>query len=201
MARKPPTAAEFASWLDPSDVLDFYLQQGDPAPKDRVIAMLCDGLLQAGAAQLILNGHDAGLALILPRLWGMAGKSDVWSTGRFRIAAINPNGKSLHVSAYDVRIDPQIREAVSPLVAPDPAPTVPTGTAKGGRPAGRHGEPIARVTKRLLAMLPTDISGYTVEAVAAELIEEYRRLGSQPPHLDNARRDASGILRVVRGET
>lgn len=191
----------FADWLHPCDVIEHYHQQRELNPKSLVVGMLSDGLLRAAAGQLILNGRDHGLALIPREAWRLAAGTDVWVTGRFRLTHLG-EGATVTISAYDVRIDPQIREVAAPSAAPDPVPAAPVrAAAKGGRPAGKHGEPIARITRRLLELPPDRRATYTAEAAATELIEEYRRLGLQPPHLDNARRDASGILRVVRDET
>jgi len=197
MAEKPPTAEEFEAWLHPSDVIEHYHQQREIDPKALVVGMLSDGLLQAAAGQLILNGRDHGLSIIPREAWRLAAGFDVWSTGRFRLTHLG-GGDPITISAYDVRIDPKIREVAGPAIAPNSVPTAPVKTAKGGRPAGKHGEPIARVTKRLLALLPEQLASYTADALAAELAEEYRKLSLQPPSLPNARRDAAGILRAVR---
>lgn len=88
----------------------------------------------------------------------------------------------------------------NPPTAPPPAKPTKRVTGKGGRPAGKHGQPMARVTRRLLKMSPGDLASCTVDSVAAELTAEYQELGLPPPHPDNAWKDAAGILRVVREE-
>jgi hypothetical protein len=74
----------------------------------------------------------------------------------------------------------------------------PKQTNSGGRPAGKDGEPIARVTLRLLNLSAEKLATYTHEALGSELIDEYKSLGLAPPSLDNAKRNAGGILRAVR---
>jgi hypothetical protein len=197
MAEKPPTAEEFEAWLHPSDVIERYHQQRELHPRLLASGMLADGLLRAAARQLILNGRDHGLALIPREIWLFAGESEIWSEGRFKITHVGAKG-IITISAYDVRIDPMIRELPPPGPAPVQASGNPPSRAKGGRPAGKHGEPIARVTTRLLAMPPDQLASYTADALAAELVEEYRKLGLPPPSVPNARRDAAGILRAVR---
>jgi hypothetical protein len=104
-----PTAAEFEEWIHPCDVIEWYNQQGDHDPKGRAVQMLRDGYLQAAAAQLIINGNDLGLALIPREMWEFMSRSDVWVTGRYRLSA---KGRSL--SAYDVRVDRNIRKLPRP---------------------------------------------------------------------------------------
>jgi hypothetical protein len=86
---------------------------------------------------------------------------------------------------------------------PNPPPSIsetPPASAprRGGRPAGKYGEPIARITLRLAALPPEKLARYTAEALGLELIAEFKSLGLSPPSEDNAARDAAGILRVVR---
>ena len=198
------TAETFAEWLHPSDIVNHFYQQGlgDDEAQARTAAMLSDGLLRAGAGRLIANGRDVGLALIPRELWSALAKTDVWSTGRFRISGPASGGGQFSVSGYDVRIDPKEQSLPPPGDGPS-APAdrpKPTQGKRGGRRSGKHGEPIARVTKRLLSITAADLAAYTAEAVASELIDQYRALGLPPPHEDNARADARGILRAVRSE-
>lgn len=106
----------FAEWLIPSDVVNHFFQQGmgDAEAHARTLAMLCDGLLQAAAGQLIVNGEDRGLALIARELWPVAGKTQVWTTDRFRLSGQDKDGKPWSISAYDVRIDRDIRSLTPP---------------------------------------------------------------------------------------
>lgn len=117
----PPTAAEFEEWLRPSDVVNHYYQEehDDPKAKARAVSMLCDGFLQAAAGQLVINGNDLGLALIPRQMWEAIKRTDVWSTGHFRLAA-----KDQSISGYVVRVDPRIR------TLPRPEPRKPSKTAK-----------------------------------------------------------------------
>lgn len=69
---------------------------------------------------------------------------------------------------------------------------------KGGRPAGKYGEPIARLTLRLSKLSVGELAKFTQDSLGRDLIEEFKKLGLDPPSLDNATRDAAGILRAVR---
>ena len=126
-----PSDEAFANWLHPSDVVEGYYQQGrgNDEAEALTLAMLCDGLLQAAAGQFIVNGKDLGLALIPRDIWPFAGKTDVWSTGRFRFAQPSGTDKPWSISAYDVRIDPEIRELPAP-----PQPIIATPTQIVGKP-------------------------------------------------------------------
>jgi hypothetical protein len=70
---------------------------------------------------------------------------------------------------------------------------------KGGRPAGKDGEPIARVTLRMSTKSPGGLQRSTANAIGVELIEKYLNQGLDPPSGPNACRSAAGILRAVRG--
>lgn len=140
-APKPPSWEEFAAWLHPTDVIEHYHQSGDLKPRSLVSTMLRDGLLQAAAGQLIIDGHDLGLALIPRDLWRFILADDFWSTARFSISSRRNAHEELRASGYDVRIDGQIREVprVTPALPQRPvrgASSSFTGT-KGGRPAAR----------------------------------------------------------------
>lgn len=188
----------FADWWHPSDVIEHYHQQRELDPRSLVADMLADGLLRAGAQRFILNGRDHGLAFIPRELWPLAAGSEVWSEGRFRFMHVRAKG-DITVSAYNVKIDPELQAVPAPAARKGPAkPPAPKEARRGGRPAGTNGEPIARITMRLLAMPPVEIVSYKVESLASDLIAEYRALGLNPPHEDNAKRDASGILRALR---
>jgi hypothetical protein len=75
-----------------------------------------------------------------------------------------------------------------------------TTPKRKGRPGGRDGAPIAALTL-CLAKLPADeLAKCQIEATAADLIQLYRDEGEEPPHLDNAKRSVSGVLKMVRRE-
>jgi hypothetical protein len=69
---------------------------------------------------------------------------------------------------------------------------------KGGRPSGKAGEPIARITIRLSRLSREELAAQTASALALDLIAEYTRLNLLPPALSNAEREAAGILRALR---
>lgn len=188
----------FAEWWHPCDIIEHYHQQRELDPRSLVADMLADGLLRAGAQPFILNGRDHGLALIPREIWPLAAGSEVWLEARFRFMHLRAKG-DITVSAYNVKIDPELQAVPAPAATKAPAkPLASKEVRRGGRPAGTNGEPIARVTMRLLAMSPAEIGSYKVEALTSDLIAEYRALGLNPPHEDNAKRDASGILRALR---
>ena len=97
----------------------------------------------------------------------------------------------------DREYDSNFLPAADPASPPTPEPP-PSARNRGGRPSGKHGEPIARITMRLVALPPEKLAAYTAAALALELIEEFKRLTLDPPSLANAERDAAGILRAVR---
>ena len=144
------SAESFAAWLPSSDMIDHFLHEGDPDPQGRVIAMLNDGLLQAAAAQLIINGRDLGLALIPRGFWPAAANTDVWVTDRFQLSG-SKGGKHWSISAYGVRIDRDIRSSSPPPPAhqasnPPPfsdKPPLPDATLEKWGEAFRAGNPNA----------------------------------------------------------
>lgn len=113
MAERPPTKAEFEDWAHPCDVIEYYHQQREPDPRSFATAMLCDGTLRAAAGQFILNGRDHGLAIIPAQIWTWAAGTEVWSNGWFQLAHVGKDA-IIRVSAYDVRIDRQIRALPPP---------------------------------------------------------------------------------------
>lgn len=117
------TAEAFADWLPPSDVVNWYYQQGlgDDEAEARVAAMLRDGLLRAAATQLVVDGRDLGLTLLERGLWERAIHARFWSTGRFRLRQGNQV-----ISAYDVRIDRDV-QTLPPVQSDAPAETVLSG--------------------------------------------------------------------------
>lgn len=128
------TTETFAEWWHPSDVIEQYHQLRELNPKALVVSLLSDGLLQAGAGQLVLNGRDHGLSLIPRETWRLAAGTAVWSEGRFRLTHIG-DGDIISISAYDVRIDPVQRDLPATETDRSTPPTAPARPAKGGRPS------------------------------------------------------------------
>ena len=69
---------------------------------------------------------------------------------------------------------------------------------QGGRPSGKAGEPIARITIRLMKLSREELAAQTASALAFDVVAEYTRLNLLPPALSNAEREAAGILRALR---
>jgi hypothetical protein len=87
--------------------------------------------------------------------------------------------------------------AATTFLAPAHVPQDGKGN-KGGRPSGKAGEPIARITIRLAKLSREELATQTASALAFDLIAEYERLNLLPPALSNAEREAAGILRALR---
>jgi hypothetical protein len=83
------------------------------------------------------------------------------------------------------------------LIAPAHLPDDGKGN-KGGRPSGKAGEPIARITIGLMKLSREELATQTASALALDLVAEYARLSLRPPTLSNAEREAAGILRALR---
>ena len=66
-----------------------------------------------------------------------------------------------------------------------------------GRPSGRNGKPIANFTLRVAGNADEFRSIETDDPLGAMLIEEYERLGLAPPNLNNAAKDARGVVDAV----
>jgi hypothetical protein len=89
--------------------------------------------------------------------------------------------------------------SIAPIALIAPAHITDVGKGnKGGRPSGKAGEPIARITIRLMKLSREEFATQTASALASDLIAEYSRLGLSPPALSNAEREAAGILRALR---
>jgi hypothetical protein len=221
-----PFAEEFASWLRPRDALSRLGVAGEANSKNEIAARILQGSIRMAALSSSKAGHKQERtqqpSLIDPnylhRPW-VAEWAEFWSLGQVLFvfdptplegfAVLNIVGSTgsigqpeIHIF-HGVRLDPvaMFREFDLDLL---PGTAVPQreGSAaarKGGRPAGMHGEPIARVTLRLSAMSVEEFRTYTAEALSVELIEEFRAEGLKPPSDVNALRDAAGILRVLRG--
>jgi hypothetical protein len=66
-----------------------------------------------------------------------------------------------------------------------------------GRPSGRNGKPIAAFTLRVLQNLADFQAIDTDDPLGLMLIEEYEQLGLHGPNLDNAAKDARGVVEAV----
>lgn len=215
---------EFASWLRPRDALSKLNAGEDAAAKKLIVTCILNGRVRIAGQRLSHAGSKPD-GIPRPSLvdaeylcgpwvpeWG-----EFWSSGLMAFVrhSIAPQGfavstvigvpgfhdqPEIHIF-HGVRLDPvAMRHEFDLDLLPDTTvpPKKPARQGDSGRPSGKHGEPIARITKRLLAMSVGEIRSYTAEALSIELREEYRRLGLNPSAEDNARRDAAGILRVVR---
>jgi hypothetical protein len=104
------------------------------------------------------------------------------------------------MNAHDVRFHPT---DVAKLAGSRPSntsqsPNISGSKRRGGRPSGSHGEPIARVTLKLVELNKIDLARYTATSLGIELEAAYRIAGLSPPTPVNAEKIAAGILRVVR---
>ncbi|QNA83883.1 hypothetical protein G4G27_07700 [Sphingomonas sp. So64.6b] len=190
---------DFATWYSPALTLGLLDTVNFESVARLVHPALASGDLRTTAETLTVEDAAAHLKRLPASLWvTWDARLDLrfWATANL-IRQIH--GQSTGISAYGVRFDPAGLARLFPGMAKRPESTeAPTPQAKGGRPAGKNGEPIARIAKRLIALTAGELVLYTAEAVASELISEYQRLNLQPPSPDNARRDAQGILRAVR---
>jgi hypothetical protein len=128
--------AEFETWLHPVDVIEWYHQQGEREPKALIITLLSEGILQAAARQLIVNGKDLGIAPIAKEIWKAIGWSDWWQTQRFHMSTGAIGGPS--ITGLGVRIKPEehalpgpddAKEA-APAPSPEPSPAPPQQAAR-----------------------------------------------------------------------
>jgi len=205
-AKQSVSETEFGKWLRPVSVLAMAETQNFHT----IALMIGDALLKGDilAAAATLNFEDATVhrGTIPKGLWrGWFSRNDTkfWATGDYTREIANQSGREpldSQIKAYGVRFRPDGIIRLFPDASNRP---VPSGKTRGGRRAGTNGEPIARLAKRLLALSSADLASYKVEAVASELCSEYEALGLRPPHEDNARGDARGILKAIRerGET
>ena len=190
---------EFSTWHSPALVLGLVPTLNFERVALDVQVALAKLDLVAAATTLTMNGTTIHHNKVPGGFWTHWLKySDprFWVTGDIVFEVLPPGSR---IILYGVRFDPAGIARLFPGLAakPEAFESSPLA-AKGGRPAGKNGEPIARVTKRLIALPPTELATHTAEAVSADLVEEYRRLELQPPSPDNAKRDAAGILRAVR---
>ena len=188
--------------------------------QNRLISWAGAGLVATRCRRMVTSGNrptHADDCLVSSKFWAQfesihSRRGEDWVAGDFVVSDWARHDETRKVQLYSVsfcetdlvallpetrpnspRPSPATFDPSAELSAPAAAPR-----SKGGRRAGKHGQPIARVTRRLLALPPAQLASYTVAAVAAELAEEYRKLGHQPPHPDNAEKDAAGILRAVK---
>lgn len=211
------SAEDFGRWLSPRQALEILTTEWSyEVAMDTIVRYLMHGEMLARADKVKLTIHGDTMEFRRTRIpadqWGPGSPphiSHFWENGLFDWADGSSYNKR-EFSAFDVRFDPVvIRAMLKPSISPGGAVPSPQPTKAAhpvddevkrrvGRPAGKDGEPIARLTKRLLALPPEELATYTHEALGAELIEEYKKLRLHPPSADNATRNAGGILRAVR---
>ena len=219
------SAEEFASWLRPRDALSRLGVAGEAASKNEIAAWILRGRIRLAAQNSSKLCDKRELAsqpslIDLEYLHGpwVAEWGEFWSLGQvsfvrdptafegFAVLRVVGTAGSIgqpeiHVFR-GVRLDPiaMAREFdLDPLpgtAAPRPEGSPPA--RKGGRPAGKHGAPIAGITLRMRKKSDEELRRYTADALSVELIEEYLKQGLDPPSEENARRDAAGILRMLR---
>lgn len=131
-----PSATEFEEWLHPVDVIEWYHQQGEREPKALIISLLSEGVLQAAARQLIVNGKDLGISSIPKEYWKAIGASDWWQTQRFHMSTGAIGGKN--ISAFDIRIDPEFRTLPGPDGPKEAAPEQEPEPAQLAPPPAPH---------------------------------------------------------------
>ncbi|MGY4398084.1 hypothetical protein ACVWZA_003286 [Sphingomonas sp. UYAg733] len=199
MGKDQANARDLAAWYSPALALGLLNHINFENVAKQIGPALASGHLTAAATTLTIGDaamHSTDIPSSLWATWSAQKDLRFWATGNL----IRPiEGSRDAINAFGVRLDPVGLALLFPNLGGPPA-FVEAGlvSIKGGRPAGKNGEPIAGVAKRLLALTEADLASYTAEAVATELVEEYRRLHLQPPSSDNAKRDAAGILRAVR---
>lgn len=184
--------ADFALWVRPVDILAAVASLNFHSIAREVHRALCSGELQSAATSMRVENasrHRFRIPASLWKTWPAQDDLHFWAVGDLIREIGNPVAK---IEAFGVRFDPLEIGRLFPNTSPKPV------RRKGGRPAGTSGEPIARLTKHLLSLPATKLAKFKVEALASELIDEYRKLDLNPPHEDNAKRDASGILRALR---
>lgn len=203
-AKRTIPPAEFAAWHRPVAALAILEDANFHTAASTIAKGLVAGGITAAAETLTFEGATVHRALIpagLWRGWDCGKDFAFWVTGDFfRIVADPGSLQADHrVEAFGVRFAPR---GLEPLLGAlmEPSSRRPK-TPSAGRRAGKNGEPIARVVKGLLKLPSPQLADYKVETVAAELAEQYRALGLNPPHPDNAKRDASGILRALSEPT
>jgi len=195
------SATEFSTWLRPTAALALLEDLNFHKAALVVFQGLITGEIGSAAETLTFEGrssHRARLPVTLWNGWPEDFNPHFWVTGDFSRQIPRPrgNGDNGPLEVLGVRFEPSGIEGLSPRMRIAPAEDR-TGRPSGRR-AGTNGEPIARAVKRLLSLPPRELAAYKVERLAAEIAEEYRALGLNPPHLDNGRRDARGVLRALR---
>ena len=165
---------------------------------------LIAGRIYRGSGEpMTLEGATVHRLAIPAGLWrGWYSHNDMrfWVTGDFTRVIADRHGNpdfDHRIEAFGVRFEPRGIEALLPERLQASLDSRAPGR-RGGRRPRTTGEPIARVVMRLMALPASELASYKVEALTAELVAEFRALGLNPPHEDNAKRDASGILRALR---
>jgi hypothetical protein len=196
-------AAEFETWLRPVAVLALFEGTNFHGAAKAVQEALIAKQVVAAAETLALEGATIHRAPVPASLWvGWYGQNDTrfWVTADHvrlmadRHGVIDPDRR---IELFGVRFEPKGIEALLPERPPTAAGSGASGR-RGGRRPRTTGEPIARVVKRLLDLPAPELASYKVDALTADLMAEFRALGLDPPHEDNVKRDASGILRALR---
>ncbi len=190
---------EYTTWFSPALTLGLLGDLNFENVVRLIHPALSAGEIRTAAATATVEEAAMHLVLLPASIWkSWDAREDLrfWVTGNL---ILQIQWQKTGISAYGIRFDPVGLVKLFPSLGTSPKRTSPPAlSTKGGRPAGKNGEPIAGIAKRLIALTTSELASYTAEAVAAELIEEYRRLGLQPPSSDNAKRDAAGVLRAVR---
>jgi hypothetical protein len=216
----------FELWLRPRDALARLGQMNDTVLKIAIADRILDGRIRLATQSLnMAAGRDVQVpepVLIdsthLHGPW-TANWEGFWDLGQLSfvrhttglegfanisiVGAKDASGPAeVHVFR-GVRLDPDELAREFDLDHPRDASglvgdTEPPPRNKGGRPSDKHGAPIASITKRLLEMPVGDLQRYTAESSAIDLMDEYRKFGLRPSVDVNARKDAIGILSVVR---
>lgn len=219
-----PSAEEFASWLRPRGALSMLGVQRDAASEKQIVTRILDSRIRIAGHRLSQTGGkpDAGTK---PTLVGgdyLVGPwiiewDEFWSSGQmsfvrrpialqgFAVRTIigvpEFSGQPEVHSFCEVRLDPIAmgHEFDLDLL---PAAALPQRKASperdGGRPGGKHGEPIARITKLMGEKSGDELRSYTAAALGVEVIDEYFKLGLDPPSEANAVRIAAGILKAIK---
>lgn len=201
--------AEFDASLAPRDALVRF-RYAVPVAITQLFRELQFARIVAIADQAIVtrDGQTSIFHLVVVPTWvwsrELGEQEDFWDTGYLERGLPN---RGLDINAnrwirlFDIRFWPEGLPGGADSVSDATKPEVnepSMGKPKGGRPSGKHGEPIARITMRMLSLPPQELASFTAASLAQELIAEFKRLNLVPPSLDNAERDAAGILRAVR---
>lgn len=210
---KPIADEEFARWLSPPATLDALpAAWGQEAKLKLLRRALGDGMVQCGAGHSIWRAgkrrEKRANCLLTRAIWEYWRVNDrmFWDTGNISFeevidptdAAPSSQHEAAIIDAYEIRFNPAgVARLAGQVIAAQPK-TLATDIRQGGSPGGKHGEPIARTTIRLIHLSAQEIERYTGSSLAIELMNEYRELGLPPPSETNAQRLSAGILKAVR---